>query len=87
MCVCVCVCVICYYLRVGPNMKDLCHSVVHILSLRDTILEPIVTVLIHVFDEQRVEGIDVSRQQLPLLLQLTLHLHEHNNTHSIRINS
>lgn len=39
-------------------------------------LEPVVPLLVDVLDKQRIEGIDVPREQLPFLLELALDLNE-----------
>lgn len=57
-------------------MEYLSHSVVHVFGLGYTVLEPVVPVLVYILDQQGVEGVDISCQQLPLLLQLTLNLSE-----------
>lgn len=48
--------------------------VVNVFSLDHVMLEPVVPLLVHVLDEQRIEGVDVANQHVPLLLQLGLHL-------------
>ena len=56
------------------GVEDLADVVVELLRLRDVVADPEVALQVDVLDEQRVEGVDVARDHVPLLLDLPLHL-------------
>lgn len=55
-------------------MEDNGDMIVDILSFDDVVLEPVISLLVDVFDEERIEGIDISDKDLPFLLELSLDL-------------
>ena len=56
------------------GVEDLADVIVELLRLRDVVADPEVALQVDVLDEQRVEGVDVARDHVPLLLDLPLHL-------------
>lgn len=62
------------YVGYGEDVENLSDVVVELLCVGRVVLDPERLLQVHVLDQQRVERVDVARDQAPLLLDLTLNL-------------
>ena len=54
-------------MRLGPEVEYLCHTQVEILCIHAGVLEPTGAVQVNVLDDERVERVDVTHQDLEML--------------------
>ena len=56
-------------MRLGPEVEDISHTFVQLLSIRRGSFQPVGPVQIYILNEQRVESIHISHQDLENLKQ------------------
>ena len=62
------------YHRVGPHVEDFSHVGIELFTFGDVVSQPVISLEIHILDEQRVKSVNISDEQIPISLQLRLHL-------------